>query len=85
MKTVTIYGEQYQCAKAIKGRDFVQLLDITGTRVAEFSGISDFSGYEGDWDAPEPTAEDQIRADVDYLLIAELAREGIINVEPSEG
>lgn len=60
---VTTYGEQFECAKAIKGNSYIQLFDEAGNCIASFNGISDFSGYEimgGEWAAPEtmPTLEE---------------------------
>ena len=48
----------YEADKAIKGPDYVHLLDTSGNITASFEGISDFSGYElleGEWSEPEPT------------------------------
>ena len=69
---VTVYGDPYECAKAIRGKDFVDLYNEDGELVAGFSGISDFSGYTiegGDWSKPEPTREDQIEAQVTYTAM----------------
>lgn len=49
---VTAYGEQFECAKAVKGDQYIHLFDDAGRCVASFDGIVDFSGYEisgGDW------------------------------------
>ena len=48
----------YEADKAIKGPDYVHLVDASGNITASFEGISDFSGYElleGEWSEPEPT------------------------------
>jgi hypothetical protein len=61
---VIIYGEEYQCFRAVKGSDYVELYDDT-TCIAKYSGISSFEGYEiegGEWETPEPTQEDDINA-----------------------
>ncbi len=62
---VTAYNEQIQCTKAIKGDDYIRLLDAQGNCIASFDGISDFWGYSvngGEWDGPEPTVEQQLNA-----------------------
>lgn len=59
MKAI-IHGVEYECAKAIKGNDFVELYDASGGNIASFNGISDFSGYAldgGDWEEPETSTE----------------------------
>lgn len=51
-------GEAYECARAVRGEDFITLYDEGGSTVG-FSGISDFSGYaveDGEWSDPQPDA-----------------------------
>ena len=60
MITVTFCNESYQCAVALKGSDYIKLLDENNNDVATFLGVSDFSGFAiagGSWTAPKaPTA-----------------------------
>lgn len=59
MKAI-IHGVEYECAKAIKGNDFVELFDASCRKIASFNGISDFGGYAldgGDWTEPIPSTE----------------------------
>lgn len=55
MATVTYLGETYECATALKGADYIHLLDENGDMTAAFDGITDFSGFEitsGSWATP---------------------------------
>ena len=68
---VIVYGESYECTKAEKGTNYIQLYNGEEKGVL-FAGISDFSGYSiegGEWSAPTPTEGEVLRADVDYLLM----------------
>lgn len=68
---VIVYGEVYECTKAEKGTNYIQLYNGKEQGVL-FAGISDFSGYSiegGEWSAPTPTEGEVLRADVDYLLM----------------
>ena len=68
---VIAYGESYECTKAEKGSNYIQLYNGEEKGVL-FAGISDFSGYSiegGEWSAPTPTEGEILRADVDYLLM----------------
>lgn len=70
MKAI-IHGVEYECAKAIKGDDFVELYDASGGKIASFNGISDFSGYAldgGDWTEPQPTTEQRV-SDLEEQLV----------------
>lgn len=78
---VNIYGATHTCAKAVKGKDYVFLYDESGNEIVACRGISSFDGYTieaGEWNAPSPTPEEKLREDVDFLLIAELTREGLL-------
>ena len=74
MITVTVYDEQFECARAIKGKDFVQLFDENNTCIASFAGISSFDGYSiegGDWEDPPLTPEEKLAkqiADIEDAL-----------------
>ena len=60
MITVTYLGESYECITALKGSDYIRLLDSVGCMVASFEGVSDFSGFEisgGEWCTPKPEGE----------------------------
>lgn len=55
MPNVSYNGSTYVCAIAIKGEDFIRLLDANYAPIAVFEGISDFSDYtitDGDWESP---------------------------------
>ena len=72
MITVTAYGEEVRCAKAIKGNDYIHLLNANNELIVSFEGITSFDGYSisgGDWSDPEPTNDEMIRADLDYCLM----------------
>lgn len=63
--TVTVYGNRFECAKAIKGPDYVKLYDTNSVLAAEFLGVTSFDGYEiegGDWEMPLPTEEERLSA-----------------------
>lgn len=58
MVVVTHMGVEYSCAKAIKGADYVHLVNEQGKLIVAFDGVSDFSGFSiagGSW--VTPTAE----------------------------
>lgn len=58
MATVTFLGESYECATALKGADYIHLLDANGDMTAAFDGVTDFSlfGISGG-SFTTPTAE----------------------------
>lgn len=54
---VTYLGESYTCSKAIKGADYLHLLDSNGRIIVAFDGVKSFSGFSfsgGGWVAPTP-------------------------------
>ena len=58
MATVTVCGASYACTTAIKGTDYILLLDDSGVRVASFEGVTDFSIFSisgGSWATPKAT------------------------------
>jgi hypothetical protein len=60
MATVTHMGVEYLCAKALKGPDYVHLLNEHEKMIVAFDGVSDFSGFsitDGDWITPTPDNE----------------------------
>lgn len=60
---VQFLNENYECAKAVKGADYIHLFDANGNCIASFDGISDFSLFTidgGEWTTPEPTQEERI-------------------------
>lgn len=59
MPNVTYLGTTYPCAKALKGEDYIHLLDSNGCMIVAFDGIKDFSGFtiDTDWTAPTPEGE----------------------------
>lgn len=55
MPTVTFCEKTYDCATALKGTSFIHLLDDSGTLIAAFDGITDFTGFtitDGSWTTP---------------------------------
>ena len=72
MITVTIYNEEYECTKAVKGDDYIRLYDENDYCILSCEGVSSFDGYSisgGDWSEPEPTEDEMMRADLDYCLM----------------
>lgn len=59
MPNVTYGGTTYPCAKALKGADYIHLLDSNGCMIAAFDGITDFTGFtiDTDWTTPTPDGE----------------------------
>lgn len=45
MPTLKYQGDSYDCAKAIKGADYIHLLDSSGEMIVAFDGITDFTGF----------------------------------------
>lgn len=45
MATVTYLGESYECSVAIKGDDYIHLLDANGMMIAAFDGVTNFSNF----------------------------------------
>lgn len=77
MPTVTFNNESYLCTTALKGPDYIHLLDENGDMIAAFDGIASFNGFsitDGDWTSPKddnslPLAvirEDGTRGQADY-------------------
>lgn len=53
---VSFCGVNYECAKALKGSNYVHLLDTNGKIIAAFDGVSNFSGFVisgGSWSTPK--------------------------------
>lgn len=58
MATVKCHNFTFECTTAIKGADYIHLLDSEGVMVAAFDGVTDFSIFSienGTWQSP--TAE----------------------------
>lgn len=52
MALVTHQGTEYSCTTAVKGEDYIHLLNEEGQLTTVFDGISDFSDFsitDGDW------------------------------------
>lgn len=45
MPTLVYLEQSFDCATAIKGSDYIRLLDSNGCLIASFDGISDFSAF----------------------------------------
>lgn len=71
MPNVTYLGTTYPCAKALKGEDYIHLLDSNGVLIVAFDGIKDFSGFtiDTDWTIPPPN---------DDCYLAVIGEDGII-------
>lgn len=57
MPKVTYNGTTYECDVAIKGSDYVHLMDANNDMVVAFDGVVDFSAFtiaEGSWTTPTP-------------------------------
>lgn len=54
MAILTVYDEQFPCSVAMKGDDYIRLLDEEGNIVFFADGITDFSPYilDGSWEYP---------------------------------
>lgn len=55
MITVLFRGKSYTCAVALKGTDYIHLLDANNKNVAFFDGVSDFTDFTisgGSWTTP---------------------------------
>ena len=55
MATVTYMGQSFPCAKAIKGTNYIHLVDENGVMIGAFDGVADFSKFSisgGSWAAP---------------------------------
>ena len=66
-------GEVYPCDNAIKDETSMCVIayDSAGELVFKAEKVTDFSLFEligGEWSIPEPTEQEQLRADVDFLL-----------------
>ena len=60
MATVTYNNESFTCTTALKGVDYIHLLDSKGAMMAAFDGITDFTGYsitDGSWTTSTPPDE----------------------------
>lgn len=58
MATVMYRSLSFECATAIKGSNYVHLLDSSGKMIVAFDGVSnfnDFSIQNGSWKTPTPT------------------------------
>ena len=67
--TVKFLNEAYECIRAVQSEDSATLYLKDGGTV-EFKGVSDWSVFDlhgGEWSQPEITAQEQLRADVDFL------------------
>ena len=58
MAVVTYLDNSIECTTALKGDDYIHLLDADGVMIAAFDGVTDFTGFsitDGEWTTP--TAE----------------------------
>ena len=72
MATVTYNNESFICTTALKGTDYIHLLDASGHMIVAFDGVVDFSGFsisDGDWTSPR---------DVDLCSIAVIEDDGTL-------
>lgn len=71
--TVTYANQTYGCTKAVRNGDQATLY-LTDGGTVEFVGVSD-TGWDsfqldgGDWEVPEPTEIERLRADLDYISV----------------
>lgn len=69
--TVKFLNETYSCTKAVK-TDTSATLYLEDGGTVRFDGVNDWSVFTlegGEWSQPEVTAQEQLRADVDFLAI----------------
>lgn len=60
MATVKYFDLSFDCATAIKGENYVHLLDDEGAMIVAFDGVTDFSSFSitgGSWTTPTPEHE----------------------------
>lgn len=60
MATVSFLNESYECSKAIKGSNYIHLLDENGVKIATFDGIKDFAPFSitgGEWSEPAAASD----------------------------
>lgn len=70
MATVTYNGASYACDKALKGTDFIHLLDANGNLTHAFDGVADFTKFTisgGSWTTP---------AEADDCYLATIGEDG---------
>lgn len=56
MPKVYFCDDAYECAVALKGNDYVHLLDASGCMIAAFDAVASFDDFvieDGDWTAPK--------------------------------
>ena len=60
MAKVSFNGQTLNCTTAIKGADYIHLLDADGLMIAAFDGVTNFSSFSisgGSWKTPTPENE----------------------------
>lgn len=71
MVKIRCFDEIIECDRAVKGNDYIYLYDKNCNCPSwSFGGINDFSSYElieGQWTYPEPTKEELLQAQIDYI------------------
>lgn len=66
MPTLTFNTQEFSCARAMKGADFIRLLDNAGNTVFFADGITDFTPYvltNGAWETPLAPIGAKVTAD----------------------
>lgn len=66
---ITFNGELYDCLRAVK-TDTAATLYLADGGTVQFGGVNDWDAFTiegGEWSQPEVTAQEQLRADVDFL------------------
>lgn len=79
MVIVTYNATNYECMSAIKGNNYVHLLDANNNLIAAFDGVVDFSSftiYGGDWSTPTPVDNSFIATVGDDKVIRASSRRG---------
>lgn len=72
MISVTYNGQSYECTTALKGTDYIHLLDASGNMITAFDGVTDFTGFSitgGSWTTPK---------DVSQCYLAVIGDDGVI-------
>ena len=67
--TIIFAGKTYPCEKAVRAGTTATLCLEDGSSV-KFEGVNSWDAFTlegGEWSLPEVTAEEQMRADLDFL------------------
>lgn len=70
---LTWYENTFQCAKAVKTDNQIDMYDAENNHINSIVNISfddwQHISIDGDWSEPLPTIEERNRADIDYIAL----------------